>query len=333
MDISTINSDLIRGNVTTIILKALYDGTSYGYDILKLIEEKTNGKYVIKQPTLYSCLKRLEKQNLINSYMGTGDDTSGARRRYYTLTDLGKEYLLTQQAEYEYSRTILDKLLSDKEFDLSCDATPFDINELRPYTKVNLDTEANNAEKVVEKTVYVEKPVYIDREVEKIIYVDKPVEVEKIVYVDRNNKPQKSEDVQVRVHSGILVNDRITAPAPQQSVEPTRPAVSQPKNNVAPNIVNQPSGIIVNNINRNQEVNTSSKLPQAPLINRMHDTLKSNDKEQNLLNKAIRQESDGAPKNRMEAQDRATRILGIGKYRQDKVITPGEDDSPSGPNR
>ena len=35
MDVSSINSDLIRGNVTTIILKALLDEDRYGYDILR----------------------------------------------------------------------------------------------------------------------------------------------------------------------------------------------------------------------------------------------------------------------------------------------------------
>lgn len=64
MDVSSINSDLIRGNVTTIILKALLDEDRYGYDILREIEVKSSGQYKLKQPTLYSCLKRLENKGL-----------------------------------------------------------------------------------------------------------------------------------------------------------------------------------------------------------------------------------------------------------------------------
>ena len=45
MDVSSINSDLIRGNVTTIILKALLDEDRYGYDILREIEVKSGGQY------------------------------------------------------------------------------------------------------------------------------------------------------------------------------------------------------------------------------------------------------------------------------------------------
>lgn len=52
MDISSVNSDLIRGNVTTIILGSLWSQDRYGYDILKEIETKSEGQYKLKQPTL-----------------------------------------------------------------------------------------------------------------------------------------------------------------------------------------------------------------------------------------------------------------------------------------
>ncbi|MEG1613341.1 MAG: helix-turn-helix transcriptional regulator [Clostridia bacterium] len=135
MDISSINSDLIRGNVTTIILKALWSEDRYGYDILREIEVKSQGQYKLKQPTLYSCLKRLEKQGLISSYWGEESDTEGGRRRYYSLTEAGRSLLTKMQSEYEYSRTILNKLLSEEDFDFEAQPAPFDINGLRPYTK------------------------------------------------------------------------------------------------------------------------------------------------------------------------------------------------------
>ncbi|MDR0426927.1 MAG: PadR family transcriptional regulator [Clostridiales bacterium] len=114
---NTINSDLIRGNINTIILKALYDQDRYGYDIIKEIEVKSRGQYILKQPTLYSCLKRLETQGFIRAYWGT-DHSNGGRRKYYTLTDMGKEVFSKNQNEYEYSRTIIDQLISDKDYDL-----------------------------------------------------------------------------------------------------------------------------------------------------------------------------------------------------------------------
>lgn len=114
---NTIQSDLIRGHINTIILKALFDGDRYGYDIVREIEQKSSGQYKLKQPTLYSCLKRLEIQGFIRSYWGA--KSNGGRRKYFTLTDMGRALFIKNQSEWEYSRTVIDKLISDKEVDLS----------------------------------------------------------------------------------------------------------------------------------------------------------------------------------------------------------------------
>lgn len=163
MDISSVNSDLIRGNVTTIILGSLWSQDRYGYDILKEIETKSEGQYKLKQPTLYNQLKRLEKQGLISSYDGDPDDTGGGRRRYYSLTAEGRNFLQKEKSEYEYSRTILDKLVSSQQFDFDKSPAPFNTDDLRPYTKKdNSEKKVVYKEKEVEKVVLVEKKVYLD---------------------------------------------------------------------------------------------------------------------------------------------------------------------------
>ena len=106
-----ISSDLIRGHINTIILRSLYDGDKYGYDIISEIEKKSGGMYSLKQPTLYSALKRLEKLNYVTSYYG--EFSNGGRRKYFSLTDLGKQITEQNLSEWEYSRTIIDSLISD----------------------------------------------------------------------------------------------------------------------------------------------------------------------------------------------------------------------------
>lgn len=162
MDISSVNSDLIRGNVTTIILGSLWNRDRYGYDILKEIEQKSEGQYKLKQPTLYNQLKRLEKQGLISSYEGDPDDTGGGRRRYYSLTAEGRGFLEKERSEYEYSRTILDKLVSSRQFDFDTTPAPFNTDDLRPYTKKDNSDKAKVVYKEKEKVVVVERKVYID---------------------------------------------------------------------------------------------------------------------------------------------------------------------------
>lgn len=114
-----ISSDLIRGHINTIILRTLYERDKYGYEIIEEIESKSKGQYTLKQPTLYSALKRLESQGYINAYWKTDEVSQGGRRKYYTLTDSGRAVTEKNQAEWEYSRTVIDNLISDKNFDFS----------------------------------------------------------------------------------------------------------------------------------------------------------------------------------------------------------------------
>ena len=125
--------DLIRDHVDSFILRFLAQGDSYGYDIHKAISTATEGVYEIKQPTLYSCLKRLEKQGFITSY--DGETSNGAQRKYYSITEKGRDYLNVDIEQWEFSRTLLDRLLSDKQIDLSTVSAPFDPSGLRPRTK------------------------------------------------------------------------------------------------------------------------------------------------------------------------------------------------------
>lgn len=76
-----------------IILYQLVDGDRYGYEIIKQIEDCSNGSIVIKQPTLYGILKKLEQNKFITSYWQ--DSEIGGKRHYYKLTSNGKSQLDT----------------------------------------------------------------------------------------------------------------------------------------------------------------------------------------------------------------------------------------------
>lgn len=132
---SGISADLIRGHINTIILRTLYERDKYGYEIIEEIEAKSHGQYSLKQPTLYSALKRLESQGYVNAYWKTDEVSQGGRRKYYTLTDSGREVAEKNQAEWEYSRTVIDNLISDRNFDFSQPApTAVDFKILKQST-------------------------------------------------------------------------------------------------------------------------------------------------------------------------------------------------------
>lgn len=102
-------SDLIRGNIDAIVLSTLSGGDSYGYEILKDVAETSGGDYEMKEPSLYTSLKRLEGQGFVQSYWGS--ETQGARRKYYHITDGGRSELTEATARWVRARTIIDRLL------------------------------------------------------------------------------------------------------------------------------------------------------------------------------------------------------------------------------
>ena len=106
----SITADLIRGHTETIIMAQLYHGESYGYKINKAIQEASLGKYELKEATLYGAFRRLEENGYISSYWG--DETTGARRRYYLLTLAGRDFFERCLSEWVYAKDLIDKLVN-----------------------------------------------------------------------------------------------------------------------------------------------------------------------------------------------------------------------------
>jgi PadR family transcriptional regulator PadR len=107
-----ISSDIIRGYNDTIILFLLKNEPSYGYEISKNIRQLTEDKYLIKETTLYSAFTRLEKNGFITSFSRDADN--GKRRTYYQITDRGKEYYLEKCEEWQLTKDVIERFISDK---------------------------------------------------------------------------------------------------------------------------------------------------------------------------------------------------------------------------
>lgn len=94
------------------ILLELSDGAKYGIELTKSIETKSNGKVVIKQPTLYTILKKLEKSKFISSYWE--DSEIGGKRHYYKLTQYGNNQVSTLPS----FSVLLENALKDEDSDI-----------------------------------------------------------------------------------------------------------------------------------------------------------------------------------------------------------------------
>lgn len=105
----SITSDILRGHTEAIILSHLLDQDSYGYQINKEIMKKTDNRCELKEATLYSAFRRLEQAGCIRAYWG--NESVGARRRYYTITEEGRRAYQSYKRDWEEAREAIDKLL------------------------------------------------------------------------------------------------------------------------------------------------------------------------------------------------------------------------------
>jgi PadR family transcriptional regulator PadR len=110
-----ISSDVIRGYNDTMILSILMKEPSYGYGISRQIKEISDGKYVIKETTLYSAFTRMEKNRYIESFTADQDPKgNGKKRTYYRITNEGKDYYTAKCEEWDVTREVVEKFIEHK---------------------------------------------------------------------------------------------------------------------------------------------------------------------------------------------------------------------------
>lgn len=99
---------IINDYMELIILNILNKEDSNGYLIDKILSDN---KLDIKRELIYLEFKKLEKNELITSYWK--DSNLEVRKKYYTITKIGKEYLKNKKKEWNDNKNILDKLLGE----------------------------------------------------------------------------------------------------------------------------------------------------------------------------------------------------------------------------
>ena len=86
------DSDLLRGNTDSLLLYLINEqGETYGYRLIKEIEERSDGYFQFKEGTVYPALRKLENDGLVRGEWKKLPN--GQERRYYAITDHGRELL------------------------------------------------------------------------------------------------------------------------------------------------------------------------------------------------------------------------------------------------
>jgi len=103
-----IDKDLVAASATPLVLGILAEGESYGYAILKRVNELSGGRIQWTDGMLYPLLHRLERAGYVVASWHIAEN--GRRRKHYTLTDAGTEMLVERAAQWSVVAATLEKV-------------------------------------------------------------------------------------------------------------------------------------------------------------------------------------------------------------------------------
>jgi PadR family transcriptional regulator PadR len=103
-----IETELMRGAGPAAVMRLLESGEKYGYELVQLLDHKSNGVLAMGQSTLYPLLYNLQAKGLIAARTEIADN--GRPRKYYRLTDKGKRQLVRSRKQWESLSLAMGKL-------------------------------------------------------------------------------------------------------------------------------------------------------------------------------------------------------------------------------
>ena len=107
MDINEWRSQLKRGTLEFSILLMIAQGECYGYEIISRLEK--NPILAAKESTIYPLLRRLLKEGVLSSTWRESAEGLPPRK-YYTVTDAGREYLAAMEKEWDSLLSAIDDI-------------------------------------------------------------------------------------------------------------------------------------------------------------------------------------------------------------------------------
>ncbi len=99
-------SQLLKGVAPVVVLQILSRGEMYGYELATVIEKRSAEILTLGKGTLYPLLYNLEAKRLVTARVEK--TKNGRKRRYYSITGKGKQYLAGQTEQLRQLRSGLD---------------------------------------------------------------------------------------------------------------------------------------------------------------------------------------------------------------------------------
>jgi DNA-binding PadR family transcriptional regulator len=103
-----IKKELVGASTAVLILSVLKRGSSYGYDIVRQVNEEADGAFTWQEGTVYPVLHKLERQGLVRCRWQ--EAFTGRKRKYYILTPAGREALEADTRQWELFHQMIIRL-------------------------------------------------------------------------------------------------------------------------------------------------------------------------------------------------------------------------------
>jgi DNA-binding PadR family transcriptional regulator len=103
-----IDKDLVAAVATPLVLAILAEGSSYGYAILARVKELSGGELEWSDGMLYPLLHRLQSVGHLTAEWATSPE--GRRRKYYAITEDGRQALAEQRAQWSTVNRALGRI-------------------------------------------------------------------------------------------------------------------------------------------------------------------------------------------------------------------------------
>ncbi|GGF68516.1 putative DNA-binding protein YwzG [Paenibacillus albidus] len=105
-----VGKEMLKGSTGVMVLTLLLDKPLYGYELIKELEQRSQGVFRLKEGTLYPILHAMESERWVEAYWM---EVEGRKRKYYRILEEGKEKLKEKRAEWLLFKGAVDSVLGE----------------------------------------------------------------------------------------------------------------------------------------------------------------------------------------------------------------------------
>lgn len=105
--------ELVKGSAGMLVLKLLAEAPMHGYEIIKKMEERSQGIFALKEGTLYPILHALEAETLVSAEW---EGETNRKRKVYHITPKGEKALKEKHAEWDTVKGAVDRIMGGVQY-------------------------------------------------------------------------------------------------------------------------------------------------------------------------------------------------------------------------